>query len=139
MFFVFGWFESLALVLVCLGLLGVGWRAARIVFAATVLCAGVGVIRSLSLVIGTNTVFAILLLALLVSWLFSVSFAKSLVAASCALILLLFLEIPIMLTVNSFADITVNPYVWLLGAMPHVILLYAIAFVIRSKNLKIFS
>lgn len=136
---VYGWFECLALVLICLGLLGVHWRAARIIVATTLLCIGVGVVRSLSVVVGTNTIFAILFLALLVSWLFSVSFAKCLVTASCALMLLLFLEIPIMLTINSFTDITTSYYVRLLSTIPHVTLLYAIAFVIRSKNLKIFG
>lgn len=137
--YVYGWFECLGLVLLCLALLGVTWRIAPIITAATILCIGVAIVRSFSVAIGVNTVVAVVLLSLLLSWLFSRPLAKTLVAASCSMLVVVSYEFIITLVISQFTDVVTNPKVWLLVGIPHVLLLFGLSLFVRGRNLTIFA
>lgn len=137
-FYIYGWFECLALVLLCLGLLGAAWRMPLIILAATVQCVGVGIIRSFTVGTGVNTIAAIILLALLIAWLFSRPIGKSLAAASCTILVMLGVELTAMFIASQFIDITASVFAWLLVGIPHIVVLFGIAVLVRVRNLAFF-
>jgi len=134
----FGWCESLALVLLVLALLGAPWPFWRVVLAATLQCAGMAVLRSLPMAMGTHTVLGVILLALLVSWLFSLSFGRSLVAGGCAIVLLLAIEFGVAAAAHYFFGPEINPNLWLLMGIPHVVILVTLALIARRYKIVLF-
>jgi|Deesub1362A_J573_1020465.scaffolds.fasta_scaffold00080_68 hypothetical protein len=136
--FVYGWFESLALVLLCLALLGAAWKGFRVILACTALFVSVAALRTLPLAMGIHTIMAIIILALVVAWLFAQPLGRCLVAASVSMLLLVLLEIPIRLVLISIIGENVAPILWLLTALPLVVLLIVAALLIRSRNFVLF-
>lgn len=136
-YLLYGWFECLALVLLCLALLGVAWTMPGVVLATTVGCLGIAVVRSFGAT-GIHTITAVILLALLAAWLYSRPLADSLAAASCTVLVLVVLEFTTMMTARLFVDIIADRYLLLLAGTPHVILLFGVALLIRARNLAVF-
>jgi len=133
--YVYGWIETLTLALLCLALLGAAWKMPKVLLVTTIMFAGIFVARSLPLVFGAHTVLAIIVLALLVSVFFSISIGRTLVAASLSLIVLIVIELIVMAIVRSFADVDLDPVLWLLGRLPIVVLLLAAALLVRRQKL----
>lgn len=137
-YYAYGWLESLALVLFSLALLGADWRVSRVVFAATLLWGVVAVVRTLPLLIGANTIVAIVILALLLAWLFARPLGKCLAAAVSALLLLLLVEATVLTVGGLVTDITASLYIWLLFGTPQIIALYVMALMARSRKFQPF-
>lgn len=137
-YYLYGWFESLALVLLCLALLKTAWKVPQVILSTTMLFFGVMIIRNLHLALGINSVLTIVILALFIAWLFSLPLGKSLVASSMAMMVLVLFEVPIRMGLNKFIDETSDPNLWLLSSIPHVVVLFIIAFVVRRRDIKVF-
>lgn len=135
--YVYGMTESLAMVLLCTALLGAAWKAPRILLAAVSYFAGVLMLRSLPLVFGAHTVLAIIVLALLLSAVFSVSIGRTLVAASLGMVVLIVCEIAVAGAVRSLG-VEMTPGLWLLANLPIVVLLLAAAVLVRRRKLTLF-
>lgn len=135
--YVYGVVEGLALILLCTALLGAAWKAPRIMLAAVSYFVGVLVLRSLPLVFGAHTVLAIIVLALLLSAVFSVSIGRTLVAASLGMIVLIACEMVVAGAVRSLG-VEMTPGLWLLANLPIVALLLAAAVLVRRRKLTLF-
>ncbi|ACA58993.1 hypothetical protein Daud_0447 [Candidatus Desulforudis audaxviator MP104C] len=137
-FYVYGLAETLALVLLCTALLGAAWKWPRLLPVTVLYFAGVLAARGLPLHFGAHTVLAVIILALLVSALFSISVGRTVVAASISVVLLIVFELAGMTIVRSLTEVDQDPGLWLLGRLPVVALLLAAALLVRRRKLTLF-
>ncbi len=136
---VFGWFECLALLLLGLSLLGSRWNIPRLIIAATVLTIGVGIVRSLGVVLGINSIGSIIIMALCLAMVFRIPFGKCLVVSSVSVVFLIVLELIVLVPLTSLVDMGDNNSLWLLTGIPHLGLIYFIAFLLHRKRLRLFD
>lgn len=136
--YVYGWFESLVLVLLCLAFLGRQWKTYKTVLAASIQFTVVLIARNLPLAFGSHTILGIIFLALAVSLLFSVSYGKGLVAAASALVILILFETLTLLTLKTFAGSSVDLSIWAFSRVPNILFLLILAAVVRARRICLF-
>jgi len=135
--YVYGWFESLALVLLCLAFLGKQWKTYKTALAASIQFIVVLIARNLPLAFGSHTILDIIFLALAISLLFSVSYGKGLVAAASALAILILFEILTLLILKT-VDVNVSSSTWAFLRVPNILFLLITAAVVRARRACLF-
>lgn len=138
--YIYGWFEALAVVLLCLSLLGVTWKAPKVAIVTTILFGGTLLARTLPLAFGAHSLLSIIILALLLALFFSKSIAMSLIAAGCSMVVLVFFETCNMFVLKYLLTLNDNiPVVWLLSRLPVVLLVLAAALLLSRKKLALLA
>jgi len=132
--YVYGWFESLALVLLCLALLGRQWQTYKTALAASTQFIVILIARNLPLAFGSHTILGIIFLALAISLLFSVSYGKGLVAAAIAMAILIAFDTLTVLTLKTLANLNINLSIWAFSRVPNILFLLITTAVVRARR-----